>query len=91
VIELLIILALLLLNGIFALSELAIVSSRHPRLKALIAAGLPGARRALALASDPGRFLSTDRSGLHSLASSTARIRAQSAHRFLPSSRSQAE
>ena len=63
-IELLIILALLLLNGIFALSELAIVSSRHPRLKALIAAGLPGARRALALASNPGRFLSTVQIGI---------------------------
>lgn len=64
VFELLIVLALILLNGVFALSELAVVSSRHPRLKTLVAAGRPGARRALTLASDPGRFLSTVQIGI---------------------------
>jgi len=56
--------ALIILNGLFALSELAVVSSRHARLKALVAAGRPGARSALALASDPGRLLSTVQIGI---------------------------
>jgi putative hemolysin len=64
VIELLIVINLILLNGLFALSELAIVSARHPRLKALAASGQKGANRALALASDPGRFLSAVQIGI---------------------------
>ncbi len=64
VIELLIVLALILLNGLFALSELAVVSSRPPRLKALAAAGRRGADRALALTMNPGRFLSTVQIGI---------------------------
>lgn len=64
VIEILIVLALILLNGFFALSELAVVSSRHARLKNLAAAGRRGANRALALATDPGRFLSTVQIGI---------------------------
>jgi len=64
VIELLIIIALIVLNGLFALSELAVVSSRHARLKALVAAGRPGARSALALTSDPSRLLSTVQIGI---------------------------
>jgi putative hemolysin len=63
-IEVLVVVALILLNGVFALSELAVVSSRHPRLKALVASGRRGARRALALAADPGRFLSTIQIGI---------------------------
>lgn len=62
--ELFIVSALILLNGLFALSELAIVSSRHPRLKAMAASGRNGANRALALASDPGRFLSAVQIGI---------------------------
>lgn len=64
VIELLIVASLILLNGLFALSELAIVSSRHPRLKSMAAAGRPGASSALTLASDPGRFLSAVQIGI---------------------------
>ncbi len=63
-IELLIVATLILLNGLFALSELAIVSARHPRLKVLAASGRPGADRALALAADPGRFLSAVQIGI---------------------------
>ena len=63
-IEILVVVALILLNGVFALSELAVVSARHPRLKALAASGRRGARRALALAADPGRFLSTVQIGI---------------------------
>lgn len=62
--EFLIVAALILLNGLFALSELAIVSARHPRLKALASQGRRGANRALALASDPGRFLSAVQIGI---------------------------
>src|SRR3546814_6977500 len=53
------ILALVALNGLFAMSELAIVSARKPLLQALVKAGRRGARTALDLASDPGKFLST--------------------------------
>jgi putative hemolysin len=64
VIELLIVLALIGLNGLFALSELAVVSARQPRLKAMANAGRRGAQRALALRSDPGRFLSSVQIGI---------------------------
>src|SRR2546423_2050518 len=56
--------ALMLLNGVLAMSELAIVSSREARLKAMARGGSSGARCALDLASDPGRFLSTVQSGI---------------------------
>ena len=46
------------------MSELAIVSARPARLKTLIEQGVKGSRRALALASDPGRFLSTVQIGI---------------------------
>lgn len=62
--EILIVLALVVLNGLFALSELAVVSSRRARLRSLVDAGRHGARRALALAEDPGRFLSTVQVGI---------------------------
>ncbi|HRN83648.1 MAG TPA: hemolysin family protein [Hyphomicrobium sp.] len=62
--ELLIVLALIVVNGLFALSELAIVSARQTRLKAMAAAGKPGAEKALALATDPGRFLSSVQIGI---------------------------
>ena len=63
-IELAIIVALILLNGLFALAELAIVSSRRARLQALVDREVIGSRRALALATDPGRFLSTVQIGI---------------------------
>jgi len=63
-IDVLIILALVALNGVLAMSELAIVSSREARLKAMAKSGSGGARCALELAADPGRFLSTVQSGI---------------------------
>src|SRR5215213_2364375 len=57
--DVLLLLALIALNGVLAMSELAIVSSREARLKALARTGSKGAQCALDLASDPGRFLST--------------------------------
>jgi putative hemolysin len=55
---------LIALNGLLAMAELAIVSSRPTRLHRMVEAGVPGSRRALALASDPGRFLSTVQIGI---------------------------
>ena len=63
-IDVVIILGLVLLNGLFAMSELAIVSARKPRLAAMAAKGRRGAATALALANDPGRFLSTVQIGI---------------------------
>jgi putative hemolysin len=62
--DLAIVFALILLNACFALSELAIVSARRPRLRAMDEAGRNGARAALALADDPGKFLSTVQIGI---------------------------
>jgi putative hemolysin len=59
-----VIIALVLLNGFFALSELAIVSARKPRLRPLAETGNPGAASALALAESPGRFLSAVQIGI---------------------------
>src|SRR3712207_2322597 len=60
----LLIFALIGLNGVLAMSELAIVSSREARLKGMANAGSRGARCALALAAEPGRFLSTVQIGI---------------------------
>jgi putative hemolysin len=57
--ELAIAVFLILLNGVFALSELSIVSARKPRLKTMAAQGSRGAASALKLAENPGKFLST--------------------------------
>jgi putative hemolysin len=62
--DVLLILALIAVNGILAMSELAIVSSREARLKGLAKGGSRGAQCALDLASEPGRFLSTVQSGI---------------------------
>jgi putative hemolysin len=63
-IDVLIILALVALNGVFAMSELAIVSARRARLEAMARGGHRGARAALELAADPGKFLSTVQIGI---------------------------
>lgn len=55
---------LVLLNGVFAMSELAIVSSREARLVAAERKGSSGARVARELAADSGRFLSTVQIGI---------------------------
>ena len=62
--DVVIIFFLVCLNGVFAMSELAVVSARKPRLKAMARAGRRGAQTALDLASDPGRFLSTVQIGI---------------------------
>ncbi|WP_341712058.1 hemolysin family protein [Erythrobacter sp.] len=62
--DLLIIAGLIVLNGVFAMSELAIVSARTARLRAAAQKGNGGARVALALAAEPGKFLSTVQIGI---------------------------
>jgi putative hemolysin len=62
--ELLIIFALLLLNGFFSLSEMAIVSASRPMLRQMAKDGNRRAAIALALAEDSGRFLSTVQIGI---------------------------
>jgi putative hemolysin len=63
-IDVVIILALVVLNGLFAMSELAIVSSRAARLEAMARTGRSGARVAIRLREDPGKFLSTVQIGI---------------------------
>ncbi len=62
--DLVLILALVALNGALSMSELAIVSAREARLKAMAKSGSGGAKVALQLASDPGKFLSTVQIGI---------------------------
>jgi putative hemolysin len=62
--QLTIILVLILLNGFFALAEMAVVSSRPARLQHAAEQGNSGARVALELKRDPGRFLSTVQIGI---------------------------
>ena len=62
--DVLIIAGLILLNGVFAMSELAIVSARPARLRVAAERGSKGAMAALKLASEPGKFLSTVQIGI---------------------------
>jgi len=58
------IMVLIAINGVFAMSELAIVSSRPAKLQAMADASKRGANAALRLARDPGKFLSTVQIGI---------------------------
>jgi putative hemolysin len=59
-----VIVLLILLNGFFAMSETALVSSRKARLRQRAEEGARGARTALELAASPNRFLSTVQIGI---------------------------
>lgn len=63
-VEIAIVVVLVFLNGLLAMSELAVVSSRPARLKAMVERHVKGAGKALALAANPGRFLSTVQIGI---------------------------
>ena len=65
--EIAILFALILLNGLFAMSELALVSARKTRLQKLIDEGDSGAKAAVKLGEDPTRFLSTIQIGITSI------------------------
>jgi putative hemolysin len=62
--ELLIVIFLIVMNGLLAMSELAVVSSRKSRLEHLANQGSRGSRAALRLIDDPSRFLSTVQIGI---------------------------
>ncbi|MDE2435760.1 MAG: HlyC/CorC family transporter [Sphingomonadales bacterium] len=62
--DVLVIAGLILINGLFAMSELAIVSARPARLKLAAERGSKGAQAALVMASDPGKMLSTAQTGI---------------------------
>jgi putative hemolysin len=63
-VDVIIILVLVGVNGVFAMSELAIASSRKARLEAMARTGSRGARAAIELSADPGKFLSTVQVGI---------------------------
>lgn len=62
--EIIILLVLILLNGVFAMAEIALVSSRKSRLEQIAAKGNRGALTALELLKDPEQFLSTVQIGI---------------------------
>ncbi|MBI2801039.1 MAG: HlyC/CorC family transporter [Gammaproteobacteria bacterium] len=62
--DILVIMALVLLNGFFAMAELAVVSARPARLRAMRQKRIPGAAAALTLNENPERFLSTVQIGI---------------------------
>jgi len=64
VLEVFIVFCLLLANGVFAMAEIAVVSSRKARLQKLADEGSPSAAKALALVQAPSRFLSTVQIGI---------------------------
>jgi len=65
--ELLLIVLLTLLNGVFAMSELALAASRKVRLSSMADDGDKGAQAALLLLDNPNRFLSTVQIGITSI------------------------
>ena len=65
--EFLLIVFLTLLNGVFAMSELALAASRKARLNAMAEAGDKGAQVALTLLGNPNQFLSTVQVGITSI------------------------
>jgi len=63
-VDIFIILGLILVNGVFAMSEIAIVTSKRIRLQKLSENGSRGAQAALDLSDSPSRFLSTIQVGI---------------------------
>ncbi|MGZ3259683.1 MAG: hemolysin family protein, partial [Croceibacterium sp.] len=62
--DLAILAGLILINGVFSMSELAIVSARTAKLRMAADKGSRGAKTALTLAGDPGKFLATVQIGI---------------------------
>ena len=62
--EIVIIILLILLNGVFAMSEIAVISARKSSLSTDLKKGSKSAKMALKLANDPDRFLSTVQIGI---------------------------
>lgn len=72
--EITLILLLILCNGFFAGSEIAIIAARRGRLQQQSEQGSRGARLALSLASDPNRFLPTVQVGINAISTLAAVI-----------------
>ena len=58
---------LILLNGLFAMSEMALSASRKARLQVMVESGEPGAQAAMDLHDNPTKFLSTVQIGITSI------------------------
>lgn len=65
--EILILFGLILLNGVFAMSEIAIVTARKARLSKMVSEGSRSAAIALKLSEDPTHFLSAVQIGITSI------------------------
>ena len=63
-VEILIVVVLTIVNGLLAMSELAVVSARPARLRGMADQGNKGAATAMRLAEDPGKFLSSVQIGI---------------------------
>src|SRR6267143_6460325 len=59
-----VVLLMIVVNGFFAMAEIALVASRNARLRPLAEAGNPGAQAALELKADPSRLLATVQIGV---------------------------
>src|SRR6516162_8152707 len=64
ILHLSIVLLLILLNAVFAMAEIALVTARKARLLGVAQAGNPGAQAAIELKADPARLLSTVQIGV---------------------------
>ena len=64
ILQISVVLLLILVNGFFAMAEIALVSSRQARLQSLAEAGSANARAAIGLKADPSRLLSTMQIGI---------------------------
>jgi len=62
--DILILVGLFILNGLFAMSEIAMLSARKIRLQQSVEENIPGAKTALDLANEPSHFLSTIQVGI---------------------------
>jgi len=65
--EIVLLFVLILINGVFAMSEIALVTARRGRMQKMADDGSPGAAAALKLAEEPTRFLSTIQIGITSI------------------------
>src|SRR5438132_5892354 len=63
-VPILVILLLIVINGVFVMAEMAVISSRKPRLQQMANEGSSGAQIAVALATNPDRFLATTQIGI---------------------------
>ena len=82
--EFLIILFLLILNGIFAMYEIALVSSSKARLETLVAKGNKSARGVLKQLEEPEKFLSTIQIGITLMRSEERRVGKECRSRWSP-------